>query len=136
MIRQHALRTMVVRGGGIHLRPGHHWLFELGEADNGSSCEFTFNFLRHQAKRRSGIVYKDTRIYAHLEGYAHLEALRFKRWLHRMAEDASALTCEEWAQPRMLTHHSLLYQCSVVTVRQHRLFREALCHTLASGHGV
>ena len=39
---------------------------------------------------RSGVVYKGTRF------YNGDHALRFKRWLHRVVEDASGLTFEEW----------------------------------------
>jgi len=51
----------------------------------------TFNFKLHQTvQRRTGVVYKGTRFY---DGD---RALRVKRWLHRVAEDASSLTFEEW----------------------------------------
>ena len=73
----------------IHLRPGHHWIFEFGEAPDGTSCEFTFSFSPCQP-RRNGVVYKGTRF------YNGDRALKVKRWLHRVAEDASGLTFEEW----------------------------------------
>ena len=28
----------------IHLRPGHQWLFEFGDAGSDSSCKVTFSF--------------------------------------------------------------------------------------------
>ena len=46
----------------IHLRPGHHWIFEFGEAPDGTSCEFTFAFSPLQPKR-NGVVYKGMRFY-------------------------------------------------------------------------
>jgi hypothetical protein len=73
----------------IHLRPGHHWIFEFGEAPDGTSCEFTFAFSPLQPKR-NGVVYKGMRF------YNGDRALKVKRWLHRVAEDASGLTFEEW----------------------------------------
>ena len=73
----------------IHLRPGHHWIFEFGEAPDGTSCEFTFAFSPLQPKRNV-VVYKGMRF------YNGDRALKVKRWLHRVAEDASGLTFEEW----------------------------------------
>ena len=70
----------------VHLRPGHHWLFEFGDAGDGTSCERAFS----QLDRRKWEVYKDTRFY---DGE---RALVVKRWLHRVEEDASGLTFEEW----------------------------------------
>jgi len=43
----------------VHLRPGHHWIFEFGDAGEGSSCEKLFSL----PQRRSGVVYKGTRFY-------------------------------------------------------------------------
>jgi hypothetical protein len=68
-----------------HVRPGHHWLFEFGDAGNGTSCEKDFTRLGRQ-----GEVYKGTRF---VNGD---RALVVKRWLHRVDEDASGLTFEEW----------------------------------------
>jgi len=70
----------------VHLRPGHHWLFEFGDGGKGSSCEKLFSL----PQLRSGVVYKGTRF------YNGNRALRLKRWLHRVDEDASGLTFEEW----------------------------------------
>jgi len=70
----------------VHLRPGHHWLFEFGDGGRGSSCEKLFSL----PPLRSGVVYKGTRF------YNGDRALRVKRWLHRVSEDASGLTFEEW----------------------------------------
>ena len=54
-----------------------------------SSCEFSFSFSGLQPNR-NGVVYQGTRFY---NGH---QALRVKRWLHLVAEDASGLTFEEW----------------------------------------
>jgi len=56
----------------VHLRPGHHWLFEFSDGVEGSSCEKLFSL----PQLRSGVVYKGTRFY---NGDC---ALRVKRWLH------------------------------------------------------
>ena len=68
------------------MRPGHHWNFEFGKAQDGSSCEKLFSL----PQRRSGVEYKGTRFY---DGQS---ALVVKRWLHRVDDDASGLTFEEW----------------------------------------
>jgi len=70
----------------IHLRPGHHWLFEFSDGGEGSTCEKLFSL----PQLRRGMVYKGTRF------YNGDHALRVKRWLHRVVEDASGLTFEEW----------------------------------------
>ncbi len=54
-----------------HMRPGHHWLCEFGDAGNGTSCERQFNL-------------------------DHRRSLVIKRWLNRVEEDASGLTFQEW----------------------------------------
>ena len=68
-----------------HVRLGHHWLFEFGDTGNGTSCEKEFTRLGLQ-----GEVYKGTRF------FNGDRALVVKRWLHRVDEDASGLTFEEW----------------------------------------
>ena len=68
-----------------HVRPGHHWLFEFGDAGDGTSCEKEFTRLGRQ-----GEVYKGTRF------FNGDRALVVKQWLHRVDEDASGLTFEEW----------------------------------------
>jgi hypothetical protein len=68
-----------------HVHPGHHWFFEFGDAGNGTSCEKEFTRLGRQ-----GEVYKGTRFF-HGD-----RVLVVKRWLHRVDEDASGLTFEEW----------------------------------------
>ena len=70
----------------VHLRPGHHWLFESGDGGEGSSCEKLFSL----PQRRTGVVYKGTRF------YNGDRALCVKRWLHRVDEDATGLIFEEW----------------------------------------
>ena len=32
----------------VHMRPGHHWLCEFGDADNDTSCENQFNLSHHK----------------------------------------------------------------------------------------
>jgi len=73
----------VVNGEQVHLRPGHHWLFEFIDGGEGSNCEKLFLL----PQRRTGVVYKGTRFYN--------RAIRVKRWLHRVDEDATGLTFEE-----------------------------------------
>ena len=68
-----------------HMRPGHHWLCEFGDAGNGTSCERQFN-LDH----RKYEDYRGTRF------YNKDSALVIKRWLNRVEEDASGLTFQEW----------------------------------------
>ena len=68
-----------------HMRPGHHWLCEFGDAGNGTSCEKEFN-LSH----RTWEDYRGTRFY---KGDC---ALVIKRWLNRVEEDVSGLTFQEW----------------------------------------
>ena len=70
----------------VHLRPGHHWLFEFSDGDEGSNCQKLFSL----PQRKTGVVYKGTRF------YNGDRALRVKRWLHRVDEDAAGLTFEEW----------------------------------------
>jgi hypothetical protein len=69
----------------VHMRPGHHWLCEFGDAGNGTSCEKQFN-LSH----RTWEDYRGTRF------YKQDRALVIKRWLNREEEDTSGLTFEEW----------------------------------------
>jgi hypothetical protein len=71
-----------------HYRPGHFWIFEFGEASQGSSVEKEF----HLQPRRSE-VYKGTRF---TDGD---KCLIVKRYLHRVPEDESGLLFEEW-QPQ------------------------------------
>jgi len=67
------------------MRPGHHWLFKFGDAEDGTSCEEKFNLTRQTWED-----YKGTRI------YNGQQALVAERWLNRVKEDASGLTFEEW----------------------------------------
>jgi hypothetical protein len=69
----------------VHFRPGHHWLCELGDAGDGTSCEKKFELGPRQWED-----YKGTRF------YNGDQALVIKRWLNRVDEDASGLTFEEW----------------------------------------
>ncbi len=74
--------------GEVHMRPGHHWLCEFGDAGNGTSCEKEFNL--SQRTREDYRDYRGTRFY---EKYC---ALVIKWWLDRVEEDASGLTFLEW----------------------------------------
>ena len=69
-----------------HYRPGHYWLFEFGDAGDGTSFERSFT----EVPRRSFEVYKGLRFY----NCEH--ALCVKRWLHRIEADGSGLTFEDW----------------------------------------
>lgn len=68
-----------------HLRPGHHWIFEFGEADSGSCEKQAFKLAP-----RSWKVYEGTRYY---DGEA---AMVVKRWFHRTDDDASGCTFVEF----------------------------------------
>jgi hypothetical protein len=68
-----------------HMRPGHHWLCEFGDAGNGTSCERQFNLDHRRCED-----YRGTRF------YNKDSALVIKRWLNRVEEDASGLTFQEW----------------------------------------
>ena len=69
----------------VHLRPGHHWLFELGDDGNGSCVEKTFAL-----GTRKWVDYKGVRFY---NGES---ALVVKRWVHRVDDDAAGLTFADW----------------------------------------
>ena len=101
---------------GRHYRPGHFWLFEFGNAGDGSRCTSTHTDTPRalpdtpralpdtpralpntgsiektfKLARRSWEVYKGVRFY---DGE---EVIVVKRWLHRLDEDASALTFVDW----------------------------------------
>ena len=69
-----------------HLRPGHFWICELGDAGEGKgSFEQSFSLAP-----RSWKEYKGTRFY---DGES---ALVVKRWFHRTDDDASGCTFVEW----------------------------------------
>jgi hypothetical protein len=68
-----------------HMRPGHHWLCEFGDAGNGTSCERQFNLDHRKCEE-----YRGTRF------YSKDSVLVIKRWLNRVQEDASGLTFQEW----------------------------------------
>ena len=62
----------------VHLRPGHHWVFELGDAGDGKGCfEKTFKLAR-----RTWEMYKGTRFDDGDEALVDV----VKRWLHRDAK--------------------------------------------------
>ena len=69
-----------------HLRPGHGWVFEFGDAGDGKGCFLqTFSL-----PRRSWKDYEGTRFY---DGES---ALKVKRWFHRTDDDPSGCTFVEW----------------------------------------
>ena len=79
----------------IHLRPGHHWLFEFGNAGDGTCIDKPSEHELHadgsfKLAPRKWVEYKGVRFY---NGDM---ALVVKRWLHRVETDASALTFTEW----------------------------------------
>jgi hypothetical protein len=67
-----------------HMRPGHHWLCEFGDAGNGTSCERHFNLGHRQCEDYRGRSF-----------YNKDSALVIKRCLNRV-EDSSGLTFQEW----------------------------------------
>jgi hypothetical protein len=68
-----------------HLRSGHHWVFQFGDAGDGSCVKKRF-----ELAPRSWTEYEGTRYY---NGEA---ALVIKRWFHRADDDASGCTFIEW----------------------------------------
>jgi hypothetical protein len=68
------------------MRPDHHWIYEFGDAGNGTSCDRQFNLDRRQCEH-----YRDTRF------YNKDSVLVIKRWFNRVEEDASGLTFQERA---------------------------------------
>lgn len=69
-----------------HLRPGHGWLFEFGDAGEGKGS-FKQSF---KMAPKSWQLYEGTCFY---DGEA---ALVVKRWFHRIDDDASGCTFVEW----------------------------------------
>jgi hypothetical protein len=68
-----------------HGRPGHHWLYEFGDGGNDTGCVKQFNL--------SYFTWEDhweTRFY---NGDC---TLVMKWWFHRVEEDTSELTFQEW----------------------------------------
>jgi hypothetical protein len=85
----------------VHMRPGHHWLCEFGDAGNGTSCERQFNLGHRQCED-----YRGTRF------YNKDSALVIKRWLNdstewrRIRQDSRSKSGR-----RTLTHHDHLSLC-------------------------
>ena len=69
----------------VHYRPGHYWIFEFGNAGDGTSFEKEFSM-----PRRSWQDYKGTRFY---DGQV---ALVVKKWCHRLSGDRSGLDFIDW----------------------------------------
>ncbi len=67
------------------MRPDHHWLSEVGDAGNGTSCERQFTLDHRKCED-----YRGTRFYNKDSAFV------IKRWLNRVEEDASGLTFQEW----------------------------------------
>ena len=74
----------------IHLRPGHHWLFEFGDAGDGTCVETVNGQKTFSLPPRKWVEHKGVRFY---NGDS---ALVVRRWLHRVDEDASGLSFVEW----------------------------------------
>lgn len=69
-----------------HLRPGHGWVCELGDAGGGKGCfEETFS-----------LAARSWKLYAGLRFYDGEAALAVRRWFHRTDDDASGCTFVEW----------------------------------------
>ena len=64
-----------------HLRPGHGWVCELGDAGNGSCIKQTFKLAPRSWKELDGVRFYD--------GEA---AIVVRRWFHRVDADASGCT--------------------------------------------
>ena len=92
----------------VHLRPGHHWVFELGDAGGGKGCfEKTFKLAR-----RTWEMYKVSSPGPSpspepqpAPSLSLAQGTRFddgdqavvvRRWLHRDPSDASGITFVEW----------------------------------------
>ena len=77
----------------VHLRPGHHWLFELGDAGDGTCFETLPGGKGKKAfelAARKWVDYKGTRF------HNGQRIVVVKRWLHRVDEDASGVMFKEW----------------------------------------
>ena len=75
----------------VHLRPGHHWLFEFGDAGDGTCFETLENGKKEfTLAPRKWVDHKGTRF------YNGDRVMVIKRWLHRVDEDSSGLTFKEW----------------------------------------
>ena len=81
------------------MRPGHHWLFEFGDAGNGTSCVKQFN-LEH----RKWEDYRGTRVYN--EDCALVIKRLLNREWRRIRQDSRSKSGH-----RMLTHHGHLWLC-------------------------
>jgi hypothetical protein len=69
-----------------HVRPGHFWLMKLGKVDGSNSCvEKEFKLGPHKSEEYKGLRFRDGD-----------RALVVDVWLHRVDEDVSGLTFEEW----------------------------------------
>ena len=69
-----------------HVRPGHFWLLKLGKVDGINSCvEKQLKLGPRKSEEYKGLRFRDGD-----------RALVVDVWLHRVDEDASGLTFEEW----------------------------------------
>lgn len=68
-----------------HLRAGHHWIFEFGDAGDGSCIEKTFELAPRQSEEYKGFLF-----------YNGNSAIVVKRWFHRVDDDASGRTFVEY----------------------------------------
>ena len=75
----------------MHLRPRHHWLFELGDAGDGTCFATLPNGMKeYTLGHHKWVDHEGTRL------YNGDRVIVVKRWLHRVDEDASGLTFKEW----------------------------------------
>ena len=70
----------------VHLRPGHFWICKFGTVPGSMSCVEK----KFELQTRKWEEYKGTRYY---DGD---KALVVELWLHRVADDLSGLTFQEW----------------------------------------
>ena len=114
-----------------HIRPGHHWLCEFGDAGNGTSCEKQFNLDHRKCEDYRGTHF-----------YNKDSALVIKRWLNRVDENTSGLTFQEWT-PDVDTSRppvAMLINSSELRAAGFKLKEvippalESQLHVVASGH--
>ena len=76
----------------VHLRPGHFWAAELGDADgNGSPILHTFTKKNEYFELSNGVKYR---------GDAGDCLLLLRRYYHRTADDRNGLTFKRWCEEK------------------------------------
>jgi len=84
------------------MRPDHHWLFNFGNAGDGTSCKKKFNLARSSCQEH----YKGTQF------YNGQQALVVERWLNRVEEDASGLLLRSRTSHKSQMPRSHRWLCS------------------------